>query len=74
VAPSNETISSPGHKLRAALTLVKLSVPMIAKRHKCSAATLYAVLRGARPGRGRKVRAAMAEMESLAQEAFRNVA
>lgn len=71
MAPS---IANSSQKLRAALTLVKLSVPKIAKRHKCSEQTLYAVLRGSRPGRDKRVRAAMAEMEALAQEAFRNVA
>jgi predicted transcriptional regulator len=73
VPPSNAN-SSPGHKLRAALTLLKLSVPKIAKRHKVPAPTLYAVLRGARPGKNKRVRSAIAEMEALAQEAFRNVA
>jgi len=34
--------------------------------------TLYAVIGGARPGRCKKVQAAVREMELLAQEAFRH--
>jgi hypothetical protein len=35
--------------------------------------TLYAVIRGDRPGRSDKVRAAMREIEGLAKKSFRHV-
>lgn len=66
------SITNSSQRLRAALTLMKLSVPMIARQHGVSEQTLYAVIRGARPGREAKVRAAVEDMEQIAQRAFKN--
>lgn len=68
------SITNSPQRLRAALTLTKLSVPKIAQRHGVPDKTLYAVISGARPGRDPKVQAAVKEMEQLAEKAFRTLA
>jgi lambda repressor-like predicted transcriptional regulator len=62
----------PTHRILAALTLHKLSVPKLAKKHGVSDKTLYAALSGARPGKDERVKRAVAEAHR-AEEALANV-
>ena len=61
---SNQDKITP-HRIRAALTLAKTSVPQIARKHGCKDKTLYAVIHGDRPGRDPKVRQAIADIEVI---------
>ena len=58
----------PVTRVRAALLLRQLSVPKIARKHGVSDKSCYAVLAGKRPGNGKRVKRAVAEMHRIAAE------
>lgn len=58
----------PIQRIRAALTLRKVSIPKIARAHGASYQTCYAVLRGDRPGHDPKVKSAVREMHRITRE------
>lgn len=55
-------------RVRAALLICKTSVPELARKHRVSQNTLYAVLNGTRPGRAPEVQKAVAEMDRIVRE------
>ena len=59
----------PTHRVRAALTLQQVSIPQIARKHRVSDKTLYAVLDGTRPGKSPAIREAVAEINRRTREA-----
>jgi hypothetical protein len=65
-----KSISNPLRLVRAALTLRKVSIPTIAAKHGANYKTCYAVLNGTRPGHDAKVKKAVKEMQTIAQEAL----
>lgn len=66
-----KSITIPLPRIRAALTLRSLSIPIIARKHDASYKTCYAVLRGHRPGNNPKVKSAVAEMRAVAAEVLK---
>lgn len=64
----------PPSRIRAALTLRKTSVPQIARKHRVNVKTCYAVLDGTRPGKCKRMQAAVEEMHRITREALKGSA